>query len=61
MGWKGERQPLFATRIPSVLPPWRTNYAVSQDGQRFLVDSVMPEAERTPITIVVNWQAAAKK
>jgi hypothetical protein len=33
---------------------------VSADGQRFLVNSVMPETERTPITIAVNWQAAAK-
>jgi len=56
----GERQPLFATRIPPVLPPWRTEYAVSPDGQRFLVNSIMPETERTPITIAVNWQAAAK-
>jgi Tol biopolymer transport system component len=52
----GQHQPLFATRIPPVLPPWRTSYAVSPDGQRFLVNSVMPEAAPNVITIAVNWQ-----
>ena len=31
----GVSQPLFATRIPPLLAPLRTNYAVSSDGQRF--------------------------
>jgi Tol biopolymer transport system component len=57
----GVSQPLFATRIPAVLPPWRTNYAVSSDGQRFLVNSVTPEASPAAITIAVNWQATWKK
>jgi Tol biopolymer transport system component len=52
----GVSQPLFATRIPPVLAPWRTNYAVSSDGQRFLVNSVVPEATPNVITIAVNWQ-----
>jgi hypothetical protein len=47
-------QPLFATRIPPVLPPWRTNYAVSSDG-RFLINSIAPEVAPAPITIGVNW------
>ena len=51
----GVSQPLFATRIPPVLPPWRTNYAVSLDG-RFLVNSITPEVAPAPITIGVNWQ-----
>ena len=52
----GVSQPLFATRIPAVLAPFRTNYAVSADGQRFLVNNVTPEAAPAPITIAVNWQ-----
>ena len=52
----GVSQPLFTTRIPAVLPPWRTNYAVSSDGQRFLVNSVAQEVAPAPITIAVNWQ-----
>jgi hypothetical protein len=49
-------QPLFATRIPAVLAPYRTNYAVSPGGQRFLINSVTPEATPSAITIAVNWQ-----
>jgi hypothetical protein len=30
------------------------SYAVSRDGQRFLVNTVLPEAS-APIQIVVNW------
>ena len=51
----GVSQPLIATRIPPVLAPWRTNYAVSPDGQRFLVNSVVPDAAPNAITIAVNW------
>jgi hypothetical protein len=57
----GVSQPLFATRIPAVLAPWRTNYAVSSDGQRFLVNSVTPEVAPAAITIAVNWQERWKK
>jgi hypothetical protein len=27
------------------------------DGERFLVNSVLDEATRTPITLVVNWRS----
>jgi hypothetical protein len=57
----GVSQSLFATRIPPVLAPWRTNYAVSSDGQRFLVNSIAPEVAPAPITIAVNWQERWKK
>ena len=57
----GVSQPLFATRIPAVLAPFRTNYAVSADGQRFLVNNVTPEAAPAPITIAVNWQEKWKR
>jgi len=57
----GVSQPLFATRIPAVLAPYRTNYAVSPDGQRFLVNSVTPDAAPSAITITVNWQERWKK
>ena len=57
----GVSQPLFATRIPAVLAPFRTNYAVSGDGQRFLVKNVTPEAAAAPITIAVNWQEKWKR
>ena len=53
--------PAALWRIPAVLAPFRTNYAVSPDGQRFLVNSVTPEAAPAAITIAVNWQERWKK
>jgi eukaryotic-like serine/threonine-protein kinase len=57
----GVSQSLFTTRIPAVLAPYRTNYAVSPDGQRFLINSVTPDATPSAITIAVNWQERWKK
>jgi hypothetical protein len=49
---------LFATRItPPTLSLIRNQYAVSADGQRFLVRGVPSQ----PITVVSNWTAALKK
>jgi hypothetical protein len=43
---------------------WNT-YAVSADGQRFLVprpeSSLTGELNSTPITVVLNWTAGLKK
>jgi Tol biopolymer transport system component len=54
-------QPLFQTRPRNGLGSF---YAVSADGQRFLINS-MPGVETTsppsPITLVVNWMAGLKK
>jgi Tol biopolymer transport system component len=57
----GVSQPLFDTRLPPVIAPWRTNYAVSSDGQKFLLNSVLPDAAPAPITIAVNQQEKWKK
>jgi hypothetical protein len=58
--------PLFATRLASgsgitgvgVLP--KPQYAVAPDG-RFLMNVAVEEATGSPITIVLNWDAALKK
>jgi hypothetical protein len=49
---------LFATRIAlGPLPgPYKQQYAVSPDGQRFLIDSLMQDAATSPITLILNWQ-----
>jgi hypothetical protein len=52
----GVSRPLFVTRTPPVVAPWRTNHAVSSDGQRFLINSIVPETAPGAITIAVNWQ-----
>jgi len=51
-------------RIDAVAPFATTNlagprsfYDAMPDGQRFLVNSVLDEAARTPITLVVNWRS----
>jgi eukaryotic-like serine/threonine-protein kinase len=37
----------------------RRQYAVTRDGQRFLINLPQQRATPTPLTVVVNWQAAA--
>jgi hypothetical protein len=37
-----------------MVAPFRTGYAVSADGQRFLVNSLLPNSEPSPITILLN-------
>lgn len=39
----------------------RRPYAVASDGQRFLVNMPVEEASPTPITVVLNWAAEAKR
>jgi Tol biopolymer transport system component/DNA-binding winged helix-turn-helix (wHTH) protein len=48
-------RPLFELRRLAPAPSWPTPYAVSADGQRFLVGSVVDEGGGSPITIVLNW------
>ena len=37
------------------------SYAVSSDGQRFLVKVAPPSGDLTPITVIVNWPGALTK
>jgi Tol biopolymer transport system component len=53
----GSVKPLFRTHAVSN-PAYA--YDVTPDGQRFLINSLEAE-ESTPITLVVNWNAALKK
>jgi Tol biopolymer transport system component len=46
--------PLFQTTLPNLLAPFRTGYAVSPDGQRFLLNALRPNPEVSAITIVLN-------
>lgn len=57
----GPERPLFQTRAAAVLAPFLTDYALSPDGQRFLINSVVPDAPPQAITIVVNWPAALQR
>ena len=47
---------LFQTGI--VVNTGLDQYAVSPDGQRFLALTAFGDTAQSPITVVVNWQAA---
>jgi Tol biopolymer transport system component len=52
----------FRASIPRALfeeRVYQDSYAVSRDGQRFLINTVLPEAS-APIQIVVNWKPEPK-
>ena len=52
----------FRASVPRVLfdePVASDSYAVSRDGERFLINTVLPEAS-SPIQIVVNWAPERK-
>ncbi|MGH9842606.1 MAG: hypothetical protein ACREEM_28010 [Blastocatellia bacterium] len=50
---------LFALRAGTV--PGFAPYAVTADGQRFLINAVVESEPNAPLTVVVNWTAGAKK
>ena len=50
-------RPLFQTHTESFLP----NYDVSADGRRFVMVTSTPHKVASPITVVVNWDAALRK
>jgi Tol biopolymer transport system component len=54
----GTAAPLFQTRLPPILTPFRAGYSATADGQRFLLNNLAPDAEPSTITIVSNWRAA---
>jgi Tol biopolymer transport system component len=55
----GTAKPLFTTGVLRYEAPNR--FAVSGDGQRFLVNTTVQATSQTPITVVVNWTAGLKK
>jgi serine/threonine protein kinase/Tol biopolymer transport system component len=52
---------LFQTRTSGPLGVGvRFNYAAAPGGQRFLITTDVPEATAEPISVMVNWKAAAR-
>jgi eukaryotic-like serine/threonine-protein kinase len=51
----GEAKVLFPVPVRTL----KRSYAVSRDGQRFLI--IRPTGEAHPITVVLNWQAGLHK
>lgn len=60
----GKAVPLFGTRIPRGAVqsgPARQQYAVSSDGQRFLVVTLADDTVPAPITLIQNWRPEARQ
>jgi hypothetical protein len=56
----GAPMPLFETHIRT--EPHFTQYDVSADGQRFLINTMVETvAEREPITLVLDWTATLER
>jgi Tol biopolymer transport system component len=55
----GTPKPLFQVQLASGIT--RNQYAVTLDGQRFLMIVSAGETKPTPITVVVNWPALLEK
>jgi eukaryotic-like serine/threonine-protein kinase len=57
----GVPHPLFRTTIPPYAGPPEVpanTYAVSHDGQRFLVNQTLDDASRGAISVVTHWQTS---
>ena len=55
----GIPQPLFEVDVDRFTAPNR--YAVTRDGQRFIVNLPSEGAARLPLTVVLNWTEEMKK
>ena len=52
---------LFATRVGSTATNvYRQQYVVSADGQSFVLNSNVGDANASPISVIVNWGAATR-
>jgi len=56
----GESVSLFEFRAGTLLVTF-TPYAVTADGQRFLINAVVDAEPNAPLTVVTNWTADLKK
>jgi DNA-binding winged helix-turn-helix (wHTH) protein/Tol biopolymer transport system component len=57
-GGIGQPAALFQAPVVADLGTYRSQFAVTRDGRRFLVDAADPASIREPITVLVNWTRA---
>ena len=57
----GAPRALFDVEVPEATAPYATDYAVTADGQRFLVNTVVDQPTRPALTVILNWTAALNK
>lgn len=60
-GGIGRSQPLFQAPVVADLGTYRAQFAVSDDGQRFLFDAAEPGGGREPVTVLVNWTSLLRR
>jgi Tol biopolymer transport system component len=53
--------PLFEVMVPEARAPYPSDYAVTADGQRFLVNTVVDQPSRPALTVILNWTAELKR
>jgi hypothetical protein len=51
----GAAQPLFDVDVPESNAPYPNDYAVSADGQRFLINTLADQPNGPLLTVVLNW------
>jgi hypothetical protein len=56
----GVRRPLFDVRVPLAGNPYRGNYDVRTDSQRFLVNTRVEDAVSAD-NVILNWPALLKR
>jgi len=52
---------LFATNVGAAPLTFRQQYMVGRDGNTFIMNSAFGEGNASPITVILNWQATAKR
>jgi len=57
----GTSHALFDVEVPESNEPYPTDYAVTADGQRFLVNTVVDQPTHPALTVILNWTAGLKK
>ena len=57
----GTPRGLFDVEVPEPNPPFPTDYAVTADGQRFFVNTVVDQPTHTALTVILNWTSGLKK
>jgi hypothetical protein len=57
----GAPHALFDVEVAEPNPPYPTDYAVTADGQRFLVNTVVDQPTHPALTVILNWTAGLKK
>jgi hypothetical protein len=57
----GTPHALFEVEAPESVAPYPTHYAVTADGQRFLVNMVLDQPTRPALTVMLNWTAVLRK